>query len=399
MQTQIDESQVALAEQFVAEADQHDGLIPLDLDRFWEDDAKAHQDPWADDCPQVPIGLHGSMGECVFTELGIAEDWYRWNHDRAWRAELNKAYNDKSERIVGKRLLGEGVPDPNRPHFPAVKGLHDIFEAKNVWHHESYWLMQSADNEDELKALLDRVDERLSDLRSFLLPPEWDEVKPGLVEQGVKPPGYRGQRGPCTFATSIYGPENLLFLLMDNVNLAERFRDTILRAMLGRAAVLDAEGGWTPDADWGHGFAFMDDNCCLLSPDMYEMFGYPILKGLFEKYAPKPEHSRYQHSDSAMGHLLPILARLNLKACNFGPTLTVDEIRQHMPNTCIHGQLAPFTFSRDERVNVIAEFLRDYEQARETKGLVFATAGSINNGSRLKTLRLVMAAAQRLGRY
>jgi len=387
-----------LAEQLVAETDRHDGLIPLDLDRFWADDAKAKVDPFAADCPQAPLGLGGNMRECVFAELGIAEDWHRWYHDAAWRVELNRSYNDKAEHIVGRRILDERPPDPSR-RWPTVKGLHDIFEAENVWHNESYWLMPAADDADQLKALLDRVDERLADPRSFLLPPEWDEEKARLTELGCRAPLYRSQRGPVTFATSIFGAENLMFLLMDDVNLAERFRDTIRRAMLGRAAVLDAEAGWTPDADWGRGFAFLDDNCCLLSPELYEMFGYPILRDVFAKYAPNPGDRRYQHSDSAMGHLLPILARLNLTACNFGPTLTVEQIRRCMPRTLIEGQLAPFTFSRDERENVVVEFLRDFHQARASKGLMFTTAGSVNNGSRLATLRLIMAAIQRHGRY
>ena len=43
--------------------------------------------------------------------------------------------------------------------------------------------------------------------------------------------------------------------------------------------------------------------------------------------------------------------------------------------------------------------LRDFEMAREKRGLVFTTAGSVNNGSRLTGLRLIMAAIQRYGRF
>jgi len=46
-----------------------------------------------------------------------------------------------------------------------------------------------------------------------------------------------------------------------------------------------------------------------------------------------------------------------------------------------------------------AEFIRDFEMAQEKKGLVFSTAGSINNGSRLTGMRLIMAAIQEYGRY
>ena len=134
-----------------------------------------------------------------------------------------------------------------------------------------------------------------------------------------------------------------------------------------------------------------------MTPDMYELFAYPIVKGMFDRCCPGANDGRYQHSDSAMGHLLPILSRLNYSGVNFGPTVLASEIRQHMPRTVIEGQLAPFTLSRDEQETIVLEFLRDHEMTRETRGLRFSTAGSINNGSRLTGMRLVMSAIQNFG--
>jgi uroporphyrinogen decarboxylase len=370
------------------------GLAPLDVERFWADQEAAIADPFGSDIPQVPLGIKMSW-ECIPDELGIEEDPWHYLNDPEWALQLNKAYNDLAERIVGKRLLSERLPDPTRK-YPPVKTLADIFEAKQIWVSGSWWLEQSAHNVDELKALLDRVDER--DVRRFILPENWDEEKERLMALGVKPPRYRHQRGPVTFAMSVYGVENLIFLILDEPDLAARFRDTILRKMLEIARVLDEEAGYTPD-DSPRGFGFSDDNCALLTPEMYRFFGYPILQGIFAQYSPEPQHRRYQHSDSAMGHLLPLLGELGLTVVNFGPTLTVSEIREHLPNAVIHGQLAPFTFSRNEEEKIVAEFIRDYKMAREKRGLVFATAGSINNGSRLTGMRLIMSAIQHFGRY
>ncbi len=391
----------AVADDLLAEADAHDGLAPVDVERFWAEDAAAQADPFAPDCPQVALGLGGNMRECVFDELGIREDWHRWHHDGAWRAELNRSYNDKAERIVGRRLLDEAEPDASR-QWRGVRGLHDVFEAPNVWHNESYWLQQATDSPDGLRALLDRVEGRLENLRAFVLPADWDEQKQRLGGLGVAPPRYRSQRGPVTFATSVFGAENLMFLILDEPELAVRFRDLILRAMLGIADVLDAEAGaMDPDspAEGPRGFAFMDDNCALLSPAMYELFGYPVLESIFARFSPGPGDRRYQHSDSAMGHLLPLLGRLKLTGVNFGPTVPVQAIREHLPGAVIQGVLAPFTFSRNDRRGIVLECLRDCEQARPRRGLVFTTAGSVNNGSRLAGLRLIMATIQRHGRY
>ena len=371
-----------------------DGLAPVDVERFWADEAVCGRNVWAP--PQMPLGIR--MGnERVFAELGVPEDWRRLVHDHAWRASLCKAYNDKAERLVGRRLLDETVGDPSRA-WPGTKGLHDIFEAKNVWHHESYWLMQAANTPDELQALLDRVEGRLERLRDFVLPPGWDAEKERLRALGVPPPRYRGQRGPVTFAMSVYGVENLIFLLVDEPALAGRFRDLVLKAMLALAEVLDKEAGDTAETA-PHGFYFCDDNCCLLDAELYEFFGYPVLKGVFERFSPSPGDMRGQHSDSAMGHLLPLLGRLGMTHVNFGPTLTVAEIRERLPGALIDGQLAPFTFSRDEQVGVVAELLRDFEMSRERKGVRFSTAGSVNDGSRLATMRLLMHAIQEHCRY
>ena len=65
----------------------------------------------------------------------------------------------------------------------------------------------------------------------------------------------------------------------------------------------------------------------------------------------------------------------------------------------IYGQLSPFTLSRNEEPAILAELMRDFAETRDTRGLVFTTAGSINNGSRLTGMRLIMAGIQRGCRY
>ena len=370
------------------------GFAPVDLAQFWADQQIAEQNSFGTDIPQLPLGIMMS-GECVFDELGIPEDYWRYEQDEEWRLLLNRQYNDISEQIVGRRLLTENAVD-QQLQYPPIKNLADVFEAKNYWHTGSWWLAQSAHDENELIALLDRVD--ACDIRSFILPEGWAEEHVRLQKLGVTAPYYGWQRGPVTFATSVFGVENLLYLILDNPSLAARFRDTILRVMLEIGQVMRSEAGDT-GAKARYGFGFADDNCYLLSPEMYEFFALPILQTIFSTWAPNPGDQRFQHSDSAMGHLLPVLAPLNFTGVNFGPEVTVADIRHHMPATEIVGQLAPFTFSRNEEENMLVEFFRDFEMSSEKRGLRFATAGSINNGSRLSGMRLLMAAIQRLGRY
>jgi uroporphyrinogen decarboxylase len=376
------------------------GLAPLDIKKFWEDQKKASADPFGADIPQCLFGA-SLTAECVFDELGVErDDWRFFYGDDGWGQELSKRYNDLAERIVGLRLLNEKPADKSL-EWPKIKGLNDIFEAENVWEGGaagSWWLKQSANSPEELSALLDRVERRLDNLRDFLLPENWESEKKRLTGLGLKVPLYRGQRGPCTFAASVYGAENLLLLYYDDPALMRRFSELIARAVLGRAAVIDDEAGPETVAQ-SRGWGWADDNCCLFTPEMYESWAMPIHRAVFGKYAAGEGTYRYQHSDSAMGHLLPLLGELDMTGVNFGPTLTVAEIRKHCPRARIDGQLAPFTYSRNEEANMVAEFLRDFDQAKEKRGLNFATAGSINNGSRLSGMRLLMAAIQRYGRY
>lgn len=370
-------------------------MLDVDLEQFWKDDELAHKDNcFSPEAPQVALGIRMSE-ECVFAELG--EEGNPWGYTpRERRLELNKRYNDKAEQIVGRRLLPETLPEPDA-EFPYVKRIGEVFEGKYIHNGVAEWLEGTVSTPSELEKLLDRV-EKLN-LREFMLPPNWESEKKRIYEKyGIKPPLLRHIRGPVTLATSIYGAENLIFLIIDEPDLAKRFSDVICKVIMGMAEIMDEEAGYDETNRPG-GFSFADDNCCLLTPEMYEMFGYPILKAVFDRWSPNPEDMRYQHSDSDMGHLLPILGRLNFTGCNFGPKVLVDEIRKYMPKTRIDGCLSPMTFMSNDIDAIIREVRRDCEMARECRGLNLSTAGSINNGSLLTSMRAVMYAIQKYGRY
>ena len=372
-------------------------MKPVDLEQFWADDALAHEDNcFSDKAPQVALGIRMS-DECVFAELN--EPGNPWGETpRERRIELNTRYNDLAEKIVGRRLLREDFPTADEI-LPPLKGIGEVFEGRYEFDGNVTWLHGSCSTPEELEAMLDRVDKL--DLRDFILPDNWYAKKKRIYEHyGKRPALWRHVRGPVTLATSIFGAENLIFLYYDAPELFERFSQTILRVIKAYIEVSTEEAGYTM-VTAPHGFSFADDDCNLFTPEMYEVFGYPVLKEVFSICSPNPEDNRYQHSDSAMGHLLPILGRLNLTGCNFGPTVTVAEIRRHMPRTRIDGQLAPFTFMRNNEEDIIAEVRRDCEMAKASgiKGLNISTAGSINNGSLLTSMRAVMYAIQTYGRY
>jgi uroporphyrinogen decarboxylase len=202
-----------MIDELLADTKANNNLAPIDLSEFWQEQEKATQDYF--NAKQCALGAILTR-ECIFDELGIKTDWWRlYQSDPVWAFDISKQYNDISEKIVGRRLLPETAPDQDL-QYPPIKQLHDIFESENVWEGGatgSWWLKPSADNVDELKSLLDRVETRLDNLRDFILPENWDIEKKRLTELGCEVPLFRQQRGPCTFATSIYGTKHAFPLL------------------------------------------------------------------------------------------------------------------------------------------------------------------------------------------
>ncbi|HBG26462.1 MAG: hypothetical protein A2Y10_06120 [Planctomycetes bacterium GWF2_41_51] len=376
----------------------YERLFPVDIEQFWRDDKLAHeQNCFSSKSPQAALGIRMS-DECVFDELNESGDpWGQLPIDK--RIEINKRYNDKAEKIVGMRLLREKrerYPEPDA-EFPQIKDIGEVFEGKLISKSGTLWLEQACNTPSELKRILDHVD--TINLRDFILPKNWDSEKKRIFnEYGIKPSLWRDVRGPVTLACSIYGTENLIFLIKDESDLAKRFSNTIAKIILEYIKIFDYEAGYEAD-NAPAGFGFRDDSCCFLNAEMYEQFGYPVLKKVFDYCSPEPEDTRYQHSDSEMNHLLPILGRLNLNGVNFGPTVLVDEIRKYLPNARIDGCLAPFTFSRNNFEQIISEVRRDCEMAKKSRGLNIDTAGSLNYGSLLISMRAVMHTIQIYGRY
>jgi len=379
-------------------------MLSLDLEQFWKDDLLAHtENCFSKSAPQVALGIRMSE-ECVFAELG--EEGQPWGYTPPERRyDLNCRYNEKARQIVGIPLLPE-VPPSALPtvQIPAYKQIGEVFGGEYVFDGTTTWLKGNLQDDVDLKKKLEEVNALVADpeaFRDFILPADWDEKCRAVYEKyGKRPDQFMHIRGPVTLATSVFGIENLLFLYYDDEALFTHFADTIGNVVEAYIDLFIRESGHTQE-NFVHGFSFADDDSNLLTPDMYKVFGYRVLERIFRKAAPLPEDHRYQHSDSAMGHLIPLLADFNLTGCNFGPTVTVQEIRKYMPHTRIDGQLAPFTFMRNNEADIIAEVKRDCEAAKENdlRGLNLTTAGSINNGSLLTSMRCVMAAIQNYGRY
>ncbi len=147
-----------------------------------------------------------------------------------------------------------------------------------------------------------------------------------------------------------------------------------------------------------NGIAINDDNCFLFSPELYERYCAPVMENLFKKFAPEKTDTRYQHLDSNMQHLIPILNELGVNAVNFGPEIHPATIRKLMPDARIYKQMPPFVLRNGTKEKIIEIVKRDMDILKADGNFVETPAGSVASGTPLKNIRIYMWAVQEYGK-
>jgi uroporphyrinogen decarboxylase len=113
-----------------------------------------------------------------------------------------------------------------------------------------------------------------------------------------------------------------------------------------------------------------------------------------------PGHARrYQHSDSAMGHLLDMQYELGIREVNYGPEVDAAYIRKMMPDALIKGQMPPFLLRNGTPDEIKQRIAQDFAKAGNTGGLVVTTAGSLAAGTGVGRMRWFMQVVQDYCRY
>jgi uroporphyrinogen decarboxylase len=181
--------------------------------------------------------------------------------------------------------------------------------------------------------------------------------------------------------------------MADYPDLMRRFRDLLAQKMIELNRCLRTFSGCTQNGWW-----ITDDNCALFNRRYYQEYCVPVLKAVLEEFAP-PGSRRYQHSDSAMAHLLDDQHRLSISECNYGPTVDAGLIRQKLPEAVIDGQLPPMLLRNGSSQAIRAWVRSDFEKAGASGRLFIATAGSLSSGTNLGRVRWLMKVVQEECRY
>jgi uroporphyrinogen decarboxylase len=193
--------------------------------------------------------------------------------------------------------------------------------------------------------------------------------------------------------TSVLDVKTLFFWLYDHPALMRRFRDILAEKMVELNTILRKFSGNNQPGWW-----ITDDNSALFNRKLYEKYCVPILEKVLNKMAPG-HATRYQHSDSAMGHLLDFQYNLGIREVNYGPEVDVALIREKMPEAMIHGQLPPFLLRNGTPEEIKSRILDDFHKAGVTGGLTVTTAGSLAAGTGVGRMRWMMQIVQENCRY
>jgi len=311
----------------------------------------------------------------------------RYYHDKSYRDALHREVNAITHEHVGRAFFDEDTWE----HEP--KRIENLFRCEfSYYEGGTPWLTPFTDDADEFAKILDQAE--AIDLETWALPkPYREEWEQRRTASKPMPMLGTGSRGPATIMTSVLKPETVFFWIYDRPELIRRFRDLLAQKMVELNRVLRAFSNNTQPGWW-----ITDDNSALFSPAMYREYCAPVLEQVLEAMAPG-DARRYQHSDSAMGHLLDQQYALGIREVNYGPEVDAGLIRTKMPDAMIHGQMPPFLLRNGTPDEIRQRVIDDFEKAGRTGGLNVTTAGSLAAGTGVGRMRWFMQVVQETCRY
>jgi uroporphyrinogen decarboxylase len=193
--------------------------------------------------------------------------------------------------------------------------------------------------------------------------------------------------------TSVLETETTVMWLFDYPDLMRRYRDILARKMIDFNRILREFSGNTAKGWW-----ITDDNCALFSPRLYREFCYPVLDAVLNVMAPG-DALRYQHSDSAMAHLIDMQYELGIRIVNYGPEVDAALIREKMPDAIVRGQMPPMLLRDGHPEEIRRRVVDDFRKTGSTGGLDVTTAGSLAAGTGVGRMRWFMQVVQDNCRY
>lgn len=355
----------------------------LDLEAFWEENSQ---------CTGAFIekprcSLSFSPDDHWLFEFVETPSTMRYYFDKQFRDSLHKEANKVTLEYVGRTFFSEDTWQANPKRIENLFGCEFTYTEGGT-----PWLTPVTDDPQVFESVLDQAEK--IDLNSWAFPDEFLKEWEDRKTAGQAMPGLgTGSRGPATIMTSVLHPETVFFWLYDYPDLMRRFRDILAEKMVEFNTVLRNFSGSNAPGWW-----ITDDNCALFNKKLYREYCFPVLDTVLNHLAPGDSY-RYQHSDSAMGHLLELQQALGINSVNYGPTVDVALIREKMPRAYINGQLPPMLLRSGTPDEIKERIISDFQKGGAGGGLNITTAGSLSAGTGVGRMRWMMLVVQNYCRY
>lgn len=355
----------------------------LDTAAFWAENEQC----W-DSTPEKPrCPLKFTPDDHWLFEFLDVQSTLRYYQDKAYRDDLHRTANQATLQHVGKAFFDEDTWE-HAPH--RIENLFDCYFSYTDG--GTPWLTPATNDPDEFARILDKAE--ATDVAKWAFPEAflqgWDTRK----QRGDALPLLgTGSRGPATIMTSVLHVETVFFWMYDHPALMKRFSDILARKMVEFNQALRVFSGNTEPGWW-----ITDDNSALFNSRLYNNYCVPVLQQVLDSLAPPPA-SRYQHSDSAMGHHLDAQRALGINVVNYGPEVDVAFIREKMPDAVIEGHIPPFLLRNESPEAIRAKVISDFQAAGAEGRLVVATAGSLAAGTGVGRMRWLMQVVRDHCRY
>ena len=355
----------------------------LDVTAFWQENALCQT--FTTEKPRCSMSF--SPDDHWIFEFMAVPSTLRYYQDKTYRDSLHRQVNAITQEYVGRVFFEEDTWE----HQP--RRIENLFGCYFTYHEGSTpWLTPVTDDPEEFARVLDTAEK--TDISTWALPEpfleEWEVRKAAgkpLPSLGT------GSRGPATIITSVLRPETAFYWMMDRPALMHRFRDVLAEKMVELKGFLREFSGHTEPGWW-----ITDDNCALFNRALYREYCVPVLERVLDAMAPAGAR-RYQHSDSAMGHLLDIQYEIGIREVNDGPEVDAGLIREKMPDAYIHGQMPPLLLRNGTPREIRRRIQDDFHKAGQSGGLNVTTAGSLAAGTGLGRMRWMMWCVQEDCRY
>ena len=355
----------------------------LDIEQFWKINEKCKG--FTENKPRCALSFSPDDHWIFeFTEVKSTLQYYK---DKNYRDSIHKEVNDATRKYVGNSFFSEDTWE----HSP--KRIENLFGCYfSYTEGQTPWLEAVTNDPKKFAEILDQAEE--TNIKNWAFSDkflkEWDKRK---AEGKLMPKLGDGSRGPATIMSSVLSVENLFFWMYDYPELIERFRDILAAKMIEFNVLLREFSGNSTNSWW-----ITDDNCCLFSKKFYKKYCVPVLEKVLNAMAPDNSR-RFQHSDSAMGHLLPYQQELGINSVNYGPEVDVALIRKIMPNAMICGHMPPMMLRNNFPEEIKERVISDFKKAGKGGGLEVTTAGSLSAGTGVGRMRWLMKLTEDYCKY